>query len=110
MENTRRSFLRGAVLGGIIAATPGPLRIFTRIANPRWVPTVLRVSTPALRATWPAIAAVTSRAAVAHACVIAAGGAGGAVLNRFVRTRGLPFWFNPVFRPSLRNLTDGSVR
>jgi len=107
--------LAGNVLGQVlvtlgISFIPVQLGGVVRAIAPRWIPTVLRVSTPALRATWPAIAAVTARAAAARAWLIAAGGATGVVLKRFARTGGLPCWFNPVLRPSLRSLITGEVR
>lgn len=110
MTTDRRSFLRGALLGGVVAAVPGPLRAIARAACPRWVPTILRVSTPSLRATWLAVTAVAARAAAARAW-LAASGAGGSVILRTLMRRGAPpFWFNPVFRPSLVSLTTGEVR
>ena len=115
----RRSFLKmfakGATVAGVLAVLPGPLKLVAiRLGLP--ASAVVRVgglsmSTRALRASWPAIAAVTARAAAARAWVIAAGGTAAAALKAFVsRHKVLPTWYNPVFRPSLRNILDGSVR
>lgn len=110
METDRRSFLCGSLIAAAIASLPGPFRLLGRLAAPRWLPGILRVSTPALRASWPAVAAMTARAAAARAWVGAAGGTAGTVLARFLAGKGLPFWFNPVFRPSLRSPLTGLPR
>lgn len=110
MNEQRRTFLKGSLFALGLTALPGPLKTAARALAPRWAPTILRVSTPALRSTWPAVAAATARVVAARAWIAAAGGAACVALKKFSRTGTLPFWFDPRFRPSLRNLTDGSVR
>jgi len=110
MNENRRTFLKGSLLTLGLTALPGPLKTVARALTPRWVPSILRVSTPALRSTWPAVAAIAARAAAARAWIAAAGGATTILLKKFLASGTLPPWFDPRFRPSLRNLTDGSVR
>jgi len=110
MDEKRRTFLKGSLFTLGLTALPGPLKTAARTLSPRWAPTVLRVSTPALRGTSPAIAAITARAAAARAWIAAAGGAACVALKKFSRTGTLPFWFDPRFRPSLHSPITGQLR
>lgn len=112
MDNTRRSFLKGTLLAAALAAVPGPLKTFLRIPASqvvRWGG--LSHSTVALRASWPAIAAVTARVAATRAWLVAAGASAAAALKSFVeKHRFLPPWYDERFKPSLRSVLDGKVR
>jgi hypothetical protein len=111
MTTDRRSFLTQTAIALGLAAAPGPLKAVARAVSARWVPSILRVSTPALRTGWPSIARITLQVARANAArgIAGAGLAAAAALKALAKTTGHR-WYDPVFRPSLRSPVTGQVR
>ena len=115
MEDTRRSFLRKSGYAGLAMATFARLGAITRplarLAFRNYGLYVSAVGPLAGRATWPAICAIALRNAQANAALGIAGSAAAlaAAMKLFAQATGRA-WYNPVLRPSLRNLTTGTVR
>ncbi len=111
MTEGRRTFLKGSLIAGTMAALPWPFKMLSRIGLPatavvRWGG--LSFSTTAVRAGLPVIASATARLAAARAWLLA--GSASLLLKRYVTTRRRPRWFNPIFRPSLTSPLTGQVR
>lgn len=117
MSTSRRTFLKrgsmtgiGAVLVTRLSTVIRPL-VTMAASGMKLGLHVSAVGPLAGRATWPAICAIGLRNARANAAMGIAGSAAAlaSAMRLFAQATKRP-WYDPVLRPSLRNLITGAVR
>jgi hypothetical protein len=105
----RRSFIKQFSIAVGLLAAPEVLRVAARVATP--APSALFVSIGAKRAGWMArCLRLGARVRTIRAAAVATGVTASAALKAVFRFGSKVVWRESILRPSLRNLTDNSVR